>query len=120
MNHSLMKTLVMEGGPFFDGFHAEASPVTLDRAITALFHTTRTDLVSVPPTKHMGCLTETSAEAESLISDGLYVDEPPFTLGKAKTEGDWALKGLKLSNYVLSPLRVGIEEWGVPTGDGGD
>ena len=114
MNHSLMKTSVMEGGPFFDGFHAEASPVTLDRAITALFHTTRTDLVSVPPTKHMGCLTETSAEAESLISDGLYVDDPPFI------EGDWALNGLKLSNYVLSPPRVGIEEWGVPTGDGGD
>ena len=110
----------MEGGPFFDGFHARAASVTLDRAIIALFHTTRSDLVSVPPTKHMGCLAETSAEAESLISGGLCVDEPPFTLGKAKTEGDWALKGLELSNYVLSPPRVGIEEWGVPTGDEGD
>ena len=31
-----------------------------------------------------------------------------------------ALLGLELSNYVQSPLRVGIEEWGVQGGDEGD
>ena len=39
---------------------------------------------------------------------------------KAETEGDRALKGLELSNYVLSPPRVGIEEWDVPSGDEDD
>ena len=110
----------MEGGSFFDGFHAGASPVTLDRAVTALFHTTRIDLVSVPPIECIGCLAETSAEAEGLIFGALCTNEPSFTLGKAETEGDWALKGLELSNYVLSPLRVGIKEWGVLGGDVGD
>ena len=110
MNCHSTKASVMESGPFFDGFHARASPTKLDRAITALFHTTRTDLVSDPPTEHMGSPAETSMKAESLISGGLCVDEPPFTLGKVETEGDRALKGLKLSNYVWSPPRVGIEE----------
>ena len=76
--------------------------------------------MSVPPTELLGCLAETLAEAESLISGGLCIDEPPFTLGKAEIEAGKALIGLELSNYVLSPLRVGIEEWGVSGGDEGD
>ena len=120
MNRCPTRASVMEGGSFFDGFHAGASPVTLDRAVTALFHTTRIDLVSVPPIECIGCLAETSAGAEGLIFGALCANEPSFTLGKAETEGDWALKGLELSNYVLSPLRVGIKEWGVLGGDVGD
>ena len=101
---------MMEGGPFFDGFHAGASPATLGRAVTALLHTTRTDLVSLSPSEHLGCLVETSVKAESLISGGLCADEPSFTLAKVETKGDRALKGLELSNYILNLPRVGIEE----------
>ncbi|KAF3972963.1 hypothetical protein CMV_003577 [Castanea mollissima] len=68
----LMKVSVLVGGLFPDGFHAGASPANLDKAVTALLHTTRADLVSVPPTAHMGCLLETSG--------GLYADEPSFSL----------------------------------------
>ena len=109
----------MVGGLFSDGFLAEASPATWDKADTALFHTTRTDLVAIPPTELLGCLAETSVKAESLTSGGLCAVEPPSTLGKAETEGDRALLGLELSHYVLSPPRVGIKEWGVPGGDEG-
>ena len=105
---------------FSNGIHTKASWATRDRADTALFHTTRTDLVAIPPTKLLGCLVETSAKAESLISCGLYADKPPSTLGKAEIEGDRALIGLELSNYVLSPPRVGIKEWGVLSRDEGD
>ena len=104
------------GGPFSDGSHAGASPATRDRANTAPFHTTRTDLVSFSPTEPLGCL----AEAESLFFGGLYAGVPLSPLGKAETEGDRALIGLELSNYVLSPLRIGFEEGGVPGGDEGD
>ena len=100
------KATVMEGIPFPDGFHTGASPATLDGAISAPFH----------PIEHLGCHAETSAEDESLISSGLCAVDSPFTLGKAVTEGDRALKGLELSNYVLSPPRVGIEDLGVPGG----
>ena len=41
-------------------------------------------------------------------------------MGKAETEGDRALKGLEISNYVLSPPRIGIEEGGLLGGDEGD
>ena len=119
MNCCPVKASVMSCGPFSNGFHARDSPATLDMAVIALFHTMRTDLVSVPPTGHMGYPAETSTEAESLISVGHHTDEPPFTLGKAETEGDRELKGLVLSIYVLSPPRVRIEEWGVPGGDEG-
>ena len=118
MNHCSAKASMLVGGPFSNGFHAGASSATLDRADTALFHTTRTDLVSVPPTELLGCLVETSMEAVSLIFGGLCVDEPSFTLGNAEIEGDRALIGLELSNYVLCPPRVGIEEWGVPGSEG--
>ena len=47
-----------------------------------------------------------------LISDGSRADKPSITLGKAEIEGDRALIGLVLSNYILSPLRVGTEELG--------
>ena len=114
------KAVGLERGPFPDGFHIGASPATPDRAVLAPFHIMRTDLVSVPPTELLGCLVETSMEAVSLISGGLCVDEPPFTLGKAETKGVRALKGPMLSNYILSPPRVGIEEWGVPGVDEGD
>ena len=60
------------------------------------------------------------AEDGSLFSGGLCADEPLSTLGKAETEGDKALIGLKLSNFVPSPRRVGIMEGGVPGGDEGD
>ncbi|KAF3948102.1 hypothetical protein CMV_025854 [Castanea mollissima] len=40
-------------------------------------------------------------------------------MGKTKTEGDRAVKGLVLSNYILSPSRAGIEELGVLSGDEG-
>nr|POE90443.1 hypothetical protein CFP56_43117 [Quercus suber] len=63
MNRCLAKASVVHYGPFSNGFHAGDSPVTLDRANIALFHTTRTYLESIPLTEHMGCLAETSAEA---------------------------------------------------------
>ena len=53
------------------------------------------------------------------ISDGICVDEPMITMGKADTEGERALKGLVLSNYVMSSLRVGLEDLGVSGGDEG-
>ena len=87
--------------------------MTLDRVDIALIHTTRMDTMSVPLTENMGCLVKTSVEVECLISDGSCVDEPSITLGKAETEGDRALKGLMLSNYVLSPSRARNEELGV-------
>ena len=95
--------------PFSNGFGAEDSLATLDRADIALIHTTRTDTMFVPLIENMGCLVKTSVEAECLIC----IDKPPITLGKAKTKGDRALIGLVLSNYVLSPLRVGTKELGV-------
>ena len=104
------KEAVVNHGPFFDGPHAGDSSATLDRANLALLHTTRTDTLSAPSTKLMGSLTETLAEAECLFSDGFRTIEPQITLGKEETEGDRALKGLVLSNLVLSPSRVGIEE----------
>ena len=106
----------MNRGPFSDGFHAGDSPVTLDRADLAPFHTTRTDTMFVSPIELIGSLTETSAEAECPFSIGYSTNGPQITLGKAETEGDKALKGLVLSNYVLSPPRVRIEELGVPGG----
>ena len=54
MNCCLVKALMMECGPFSDGFHAWDSSATLDRADTTLFHTMRTNLVSVPPTEPYG------------------------------------------------------------------
>ena len=120
MNCGPTKASMKVGGLFSDGFHARALPATRDRVDTTLFHTTRTDLVSFSPTELLGCLAGTLVEAESLFSGGLCADEPPSTLGKAETEGDRALIGLELSNYVLSPPRVRIEEGGVPGGDEGD
>nr|POE65407.1 hypothetical protein CFP56_55270 [Quercus suber] len=99
--------------PFSDGFHAEDSPATLDRADITLIHTIRTDTLSVPLTENMGCLAKTSVEAKCLIFNRSRVNEPLITLGKAETEDDRALIGLVLSNYVLSPSRVGIEKLGV-------
>ena len=120
MSYGPAKASVKVGGPFSDGFHVGASLAIWDRANIAPFHTTRTNLVAFSPTELLGCLAETSAEAESLFSGGLCIDEPLSTLGKVETEGDRALKGLKLSNYVLSPPRVGIEEGGVLGRDEGD
>ncbi|KAL0007863.1 hypothetical protein SO802_009365 [Lithocarpus litseifolius] len=88
----------MEGGSFSVGFHAGASPASPDRAVTAPSHSTRTDLVAVPPFELLGCPAKTSAEAESLFSGGLCADEPPSSVGKAETEA----------------LRVGIEERDAP------
>ena len=105
--------------PFSNGFGAEDSLATLDRADIALIHTTRTDTMFVPLIENMDCLTKTSVEAECLIFDGSCIDKPPITLGKAKTKGDRALIGLVLSNYVLSPSRVGTKELGVQGGDEG-
>ena len=108
------KGAVVNRGPFSDGLHAGDSPTTLDRANLALLHTTGTDTLSAPPTKLMGSLTKTPVEAECLFSVGFSTKEPQITLGKAKTEVDRALKGLVLSNLVMSPLRVGIEELVAP------
>ena len=113
MNFCPAKAVVVNHGPFSNGFHAEDSSTTLDRADLALFHTTRTNTMSAPPTELMGSLMETLVEAECLFSVGYSVDGLQITLGKAETEGDWALKGLVLSNFVLSPLRAGIKELGV-------
>ena len=113
------KAVGLERGPFPDGFHIGASPATPDRAVLAPFHIMRTDLVSAPLTEHLGCHAETSAEDVSLISSGLYAVDSLFTLGKVVTEGDRVLKGLVLSNYVLTPPRVGIEDFDVPDGDEG-
>ena len=99
----------MVGGPFFDDFHVGASSAIWDRADTTFFHTTRTDLVAIPPTELLRCLDETSAEAHA----------PPSILGKTELRGDRALIGLELSNHILSPPRIGIEVWGVPGGDEG-
>ena len=105
--------------PFSDGFHAGDPLATLDRADFGLFHSMRSILESDSPTEHMGCPAETSAVAECLISVGLGSDEPLFSLGKADTEIDRVFNGLVLSNYALSPPRVGIEVRGVPNGDVG-
>ena len=51
---------------FFNGFHAEGPPATLEK---------------------VGCLPETSMEAECLSSEGFRTDEPLISLGKAKIEG---------------------------------
>ena len=114
-----LKASVVTQCPFFDGFRVEDSLATLDRANIALIHTMRTNMLSVPLTKNMGCLAKTSVEAKCLIFDGSRADGPPITLGKVETEGDTALIGLVLSNYVLSPLRVGTEKFGVQVGDEG-
>ena len=113
------KASVVTQRPFFDGFRVEDSLVTLDRANIALIHTMRTYMLSVPVTKNMGCLAKTSVEARCLIFDGSRADGPLITLGKVETEGDMALIGLVLSNYVLSPLRVGTEKLSVQVGDEG-
>nr|POF17159.1 hypothetical protein CFP56_39685 [Quercus suber] len=107
------KAPVVTQCPFSDGFHVEDSPATLDRANITLIHTIRTDTLSVPLTENMGCLAKTSVEAKCLIFNRSHVNEPSITLGKAKTEDDKALIGLVLSNYVLSPSRVGTEKLGV-------
>ena len=119
MDRCLAKVSTMVGGPFSDWFCARASPAVWDRANTAFSHTTRSDLVAFPPTEPLGCLAETSAEADSLISGELGADEPPSILGKTEIQGDRALIGLELSNHVLSPPRIGFEEWGAPGGDEG-
>ena len=119
MNFCPGKAAMVIHGPFFDGFHVEDSSTTLDRANLDVFHTIRIDIMSVPPTELIGSLAETSAETECLISVGYHTGGPLITLGMAETEGDRALKGLVLSNYVLSPSRVGIEELGVPGGNEG-
>ena len=103
----------MHHDPFSNGFHAGDPPATLDRANFGLFHSMRSVLESDPPTEHMGCPAETSVE---IVSDGSRADEPLITMGKADTKGERALKGLVLSNYVLSSPRVGIEDLGVPGG----
>ena len=113
MDRCPMKASVEFCCPFSDEFHTKDSPATLDKADINLFHTTRTYMMYVPLTEHMGYPAETSTKAVCLISDGSRAIEPPITLGKAKTEGDRALKGLMLSNYVLSSPRVGIKEFGV-------
>ena len=115
----LAKVSEVHRDTFSDGFHVGDSLATLDRADIALFHTTRTDMESVPPTEHMDCPAETSAVAKCLISIGHRANEPSFTLGKAETEVDRAFNGLVLSNYALSPPRVRIEVRGVPGGDEG-
>ena len=80
MSRCPAKASVMVGGLFSNGFHVETSLATLDSANTSLFHTTRSVLVSVPPSELMGCLIKTSAEAKSLIFGGLCTNEPLFTL----------------------------------------
>ena len=105
--------------PMSDGFHggdSSATLATLGRADVDLSNTKRTILTPFPLTEPLGCLAETSAEA---ISDGICVDEPMITMGKANTEGERALKGLVLSNYVMSSPRVGLEDLGVSGGDEG-
>ena len=72
--------------------------------------------LSAPPTELMGSLTEKPVEAECLFSVGFSVEEPQITPGKAETEVDRALEGLMLSNFILNPLRVGIEEVVAPDG----
>ena len=64
------KATVMERGPFPIGFHAGASSATLERAVLAPFHTTRSDLGSAPPSELLGCHAETLAEDESLFLVG--------------------------------------------------
>nr|POE57596.1 esterase [Quercus suber] len=53
INFCLAKATVVNRGPFSDGFHAGDSLATLDRVDLALFHTTRTNTMSVPPTELM-------------------------------------------------------------------
>ena len=67
-------------------------------------------MLSAPPTELMGSITETPAEAECLFSVRFSAEEPQITPGKAETEVDRALEGLMLSNFILNPLRAGIEE----------
>ena len=116
VNVSPTKGVVENRGSFSDGLHARDPPAKLDRADLAFLHTTRTNMLSAPPTELMGSLTETPAEAECLFSTGFSAKEPQITLGKAKTKVDKALEGLVLSNLILNPLRVGIEEVVAPDG----
>ena len=62
MNFCPAKVAAVNCGPFSDGFHAGDSLATLDMADLALFHTTRTDTMSVPPTELMGSLTHEAHE----------------------------------------------------------
>jgi len=116
MNWCPVKTSVEFRCPMSDGFHGGDSSVTLGRANIDLFNTTRIVLMSIPLIEPLGCPAETSME---IVSDGSRADEPLITMGKADTKGERALKGLVLSNYVLSSLRVGIEDLGVSGGDEG-
>lgn len=68
----------------------------------------------------VGCLAMTSAETECLFSEGSRTDEPSITLGKVEIEGDRALIGLVLSNYVLNTSRVRNGELGIQGGDEDD
>ena len=67
-------------------------------------------MMSAPRTELMGSIMETPAEVECLFSVGFSVEEPQITPGKAETEVDRALEGPMLSNFIMNPLRVGIQE----------
>ena len=113
MNNGPAKASVELRHPSSDGFHGGDSLVPLGSADLDLFHTPRTDLMSVPLPELMGCPAETLVEA---FSGGSRAVEPPITLGKAEIEVD---RALVLSNYVLSSSRIGIEELVVSGGDEG-
>lgn len=99
--------------PVSYGSQAEGSLTTLDSTDIALPNSMRTEIMIVPQTENMGCLARTLVEVEGPVTDVPCVGEPPILLGKAETEGDKAINGLELSNYVLSLSRVGNADLGI-------
>ena len=76
------------GHPAAIGSHAMSSPVPLEKAsIKSSFDRFRAEGSMVTLAK-IGCLLETSTEAECLFSEGSHAGEPLISLGKADIEGD--------------------------------
>ena len=141
------KAVVVNRGPFFDGFHAGDSPATLDRAdlashesVMAASPKTGHD-IAVAQTEVLGRPAEPVREVDGFVSGGFHAKKLLMTPGKADTvqthslvmvmsdrvsmgkvviESDRVSMGLFLSNLFLSLSRVGIAELGVQGGDEGD
>ena len=140
------KAVVVNRGPFSDGFHAGDSLATLDRANLA----THKPVMAVSPkighdivvaqTEVLGRPVEPAREVDGFVSGGFHAKKLLMTpgkadtvqthslvmvmsdrvsMGKAVTESDRVSMGLFLSNLFMSLSRVGIAKLGVQGGDEG-